>query len=83
MARLMAFNLIPGLVIRGPIEADMQRHPQIVCKIARDPENEVVTALCNSALGDQWLAWDYCKKIEVLGTAVELDPDNLYLFDRD
>jgi hypothetical protein len=73
---LPAFNLLPGLVV------DFMGTPGIVTTVRRNSDLEYVTFGVNTPANDVELTLDYNSMVSVIGTAVDLEPDNIVLFNE-
>lgn len=72
-----SFDLIPGLVI------DFLGMPAIVMSNSRGCDEEVAALVLNTAQGDVSVSipWNMENTISVIGVTVDLEPDNIVLFD--
>lgn len=78
MNLLCSFDMIPGLVI------DLMGQPAIVIENDRDLEREIAHLTLNTPEGDQKvsMSWANADSIRVLGVAVNMEPDNISLFEK-
>jgi len=72
-----SFDLIPGLVI------DFLGLPAIVIHNVRDHDNEIAYVTINNTDGELTFkaSWAQPNTISVIGVTVDLQPDNIVLFD--